>query len=109
MFSGAFEALCEMQKWCDLHVVTSRQHVIRDITIKWLSEHYPGIFTSVHFGNHFAREGQQKRKSELCKEIEAEVLIDDNPDYALDCASAGMHVLLYNWGKSYPWSTLGDR
>eukprot|EP00210_Caulerpa_lentillifera_P001499 g1437.t1 len=106
---GAFEALSELQQWCDLHVVTSRQNVIRDITIKWLSEHYPGIFTSVNFGNHFALEGVQKRKSELCKEIKAEVLIDDNPDYAMDCASSGMHVILYNWGRSYPWSRLGDK
>eukprot|EP00210_Caulerpa_lentillifera_P007098 g6791.t1 len=106
---GAFEALCEMQNWCDLHVVTSRQHVIKDITIKWLRRHYPGIFTSVHFGNHFALDGEVKRKSELCKAIDADVLIDDNPEYALDCALSGMHVILYNWGKSYPWSTLGER
>jgi len=103
---GAFEALCEMQAWCDLHVVTSRQHVIRDITVEWLSTHYPGIFTSVKFGNHFARDGQSKKKSEMCKEIDADVLIDDNPDYAMDCAASGIHVILYNWQNGYPWSQL---
>ena len=64
---GAFEALCEMQAWCDLHVVTSRQHVIRDITVEWLMKNYPGIFKSVHFGNHFARDGTSQKKSEMCK------------------------------------------
>lgn len=106
---GAFEALCEMQAWCDLHVVTSRQHVIQDITVEWLSTHYPGIFTSIKFGNHYAREGPTRKKSDLCKEIDADVLIDDNPDYAIDCAASGIHVILYNWQNGYPWSRLSEK
>eukprot|EP00951_Prasinocladus_malaysianus_P005852 scaffold41197_cov40-Prasinocladus_malaysianus.AAC.1 len=43
-------------------------------------------------------------KSEICKSIGAHVLIDDNPGYALECAEAGIHVLLYDWNLSYPWS-----
>jgi len=106
---GAFEALCEMQAWCDLHVVTSRQHVIQDITIEWLSTHYPGIFRSIKFGNHYAREGPTRKKSDLCKEIDADVLIDDNPDYAMDCAASGINVILYNWQNGYPWSRLSEK
>jgi hypothetical protein len=34
------------------------------------------------------------------------VLIDDNPGYAIDCASAGIQVLLYDWEDQYPWSKL---
>lgn len=111
-----------MQAWCDLHVVTSRQHIIRDMTIEWLSMHYPGIFSSIHFGNHFAQEGTARKKSEICKcaplsafqrmllrEIDADVLIDDNPSYALDCASSGMDVILYNFQDAYPWSQLPER
>jgi hypothetical protein len=36
--------------------------------------------------------------------IGAEVLIDDNPAYAVECAQAGIHVLLYDWNHGYPWS-----
>ena len=39
-----------------------------------------------------------------CRSIGAEVLIDDNPAYALECAQAGIHVLLYDWDHAYPWS-----
>lgn len=40
--------------------------------------------------------------------IDAHVLIDDNVGYALDCANAGIHVLLYDWQDSYPWSKLPE-
>jgi hypothetical protein len=45
----------------------------------------------------------------LHRSIGAHVLIDDNVGYALDCADAGIHVLLYDWEGSYPWSKLPDR
>lgn len=42
------------------------------------------------------------------REIGATVLIDDNPRYAVECASAGIDVLLYDWNMSYPWSKTPD-
>ena len=58
----------------------------------------------VHFGNHYALEGESRKKSEICAAIGAQVLIDDNPGYALDCAEAGMQVLLFDWHLNYPWA-----
>lgn len=40
------------------------------------------------------------------RDIGADVLIDDNPSYAIDCASNEIEVILYNWLNQYPWSTL---
>jgi hypothetical protein len=40
------------------------------------------------------------------RSIGAGVLIDDNPSYALECAEAGMPVLLYDWKEEYPWSKM---
>lgn len=102
--AGSAEALQRMKQDHDLVVVTSRQHVIRNETLEWIDRHYPNIFADVHFGNHFAKSGQSKKKSEICEEIGADVLIDDNPRYAHECASSGMHVLLFNWQRQYPWS-----
>lgn len=42
------------------------------------------------------------------RSIGADVLIDDNVGYALDCANAGIQVLLYDWEDSYPWSKLPE-
>ncbi|GJN00688.1 hypothetical protein PR202_ga17885 [Eleusine coracana subsp. coracana] len=37
----------------------------------------------------------------------AQVLIDDNPRYALECAEEGMRVLLFDYDNSYPWCKTG--
>jgi hypothetical protein len=44
----------------------------------------------------------------VCREIGATVLIDDNPRYATECAAAGIDVLLYDWNLGYPWSKTPD-
>lgn len=104
----AFDTLQRLSAHCDLVVVTSRQHVIQDATLDWIDRHYPGTFQEVYFGNHFALSGTSRKKSDICKSIGAHVLIDDNPQYALDCAGAGLQVLLYDWRLAYPWSKLPE-
>lgn len=49
-----------------------------------------------------------RKKSDICKAVGASLLIDDNPSYAMECAAAGINVLLYDWNRSYPWSKLPD-
>ena len=101
--AGAVEALRRLKTKHDLEVVTSRQFAIEESTHAWLAAHFPDTFADVHFGNHFAKEGAARKKSEICSAIGAHVLIDDNPTYARDCAAHGIHVLLFNWNLSYPW------
>ncbi|KAG1666891.1 hypothetical protein FOA52_013524 [Chlamydomonas sp. UWO 241] len=103
---GALESLRRMSESVDLVVVTSRQHAIQGLTLDWINRHYPGIFQEVYFGNHWALEGTPKKKSQICRSIGAKLIIDDNPGYALDCAHAGIHVLLYDWENNYPWSKI---
>jgi len=133
VLAGALHSLQRLAATCDLVVVTSRQHCIRQPTLEWIERHFPGVFAEVHFGNHWALEGQSKAKSEICRraysapakhaarlasaahphaaarrDIGASVLIDDNPRYAVECAEAGMEVLLYDWQLCYPWSKTAD-
>ncbi|KAF3439755.1 hypothetical protein FNV43_RR18033 [Rhamnella rubrinervis] len=100
---GSQQALDKLSRFCSLSVVTSRQNAIKDHTIEWIEKHYPGMFEEIHFGNHFALNGESKPKSEICRSLGAKVLIDDNPRYALECAEAGMRVLLFDYENSYPW------
>ncbi|KAL2644009.1 hypothetical protein R1flu_011596 [Riccia fluitans] len=101
---GAHQTLLQLAAYCNLVVVTSRQHVIRDHTLDWIERYYSGIFNEVHFGNHFALEGKAKPKSEICRSLGANILIDDNPRYAIECAECGIEVLLFDLHGSYPWS-----
>ncbi|KAI3447263.1 hypothetical protein Pfo_003928, partial [Paulownia fortunei] len=100
---GAQKALQKLSKSCNLSIVTSRQNAIKDHTIEWIEKHYPGLFQEIHFGNHFALDGQSRPKSDICKSLGAKVLIDDNPRYAIECAEVGIKVLLFDYENSYPW------
>ncbi|XVE70793.1 hypothetical protein DITRI_Ditri10aG0099300 [Diplodiscus trichospermus] len=100
---GAQRAIHNLSRFCNLSVVTSRQNVIKDHTIEWLEKHYPGLFQEIHFGNHFALDGESKPKSEICRLLGAKILIDDNPRYAVECAQVGIRVLLFDYENSYPW------
>ncbi|KAG0448954.1 hypothetical protein HPP92_002097 [Vanilla planifolia] len=105
---GAHSVLCNLSSFCNLSVVTSRQNVIKDHTCDWIEKYYPGLFKEIHFGNHFALDGTSIPKSEICRSMGAQVLIDDNPRYALECAEAGIRVLLFDYQNSYPWSKTGS-
>jgi len=41
-----------------------------------------------------------------CRSLNANILIDDNPRYAIECAEAGIRVLLFDYENSYPWSKI---
>ncbi|KAL0292395.1 UNVERIFIED_CONTAM: hypothetical protein Scaly_2593000 [Sesamum calycinum] len=86
----------------------SRQNAIKDHTVGWIEKHYPGLFQEIHFGNHFALDGQSRPKSDICRSLGAKVLIDDNPRYAIECAEVGIKVLLFDYENSYPWSKTDD-
>ncbi|KAL6606792.1 hypothetical protein ACP70R_042445 [Stipagrostis hirtigluma subsp. patula] len=104
---GARDALQNLSSFCSLSVVTSRQDAIKSHTLEWIDKYYPGLFEQIHFGNHFALEGQSRPKSEICRSFGAQVLIDDNPRYAQECAEDGMRVLLFDYDNSYPWCKTG--
>ncbi|XP_010527054.1 PREDICTED: uncharacterized protein LOC104804446 [Tarenaya hassleriana] len=100
---GAQKTLHKLSRFCDLSVVTSRQNAIKEHTLEWIEMHFPGLFREIHFGNHFALHGESRPKSEICRSFGAEILIDDNPRYATECANIGMKVLLFDYENSYPW------
>nr|CAB3467334.1 unnamed protein product [Digitaria exilis] len=104
---GARDALQNLSSFCSLSIVTSRQDAIKSHTLEWIEKYYPGLFEQIHFGNHFALEGQSRPKSEICRSFGAQVLIDDNPRYAMECANDGMRVLLFDYDNSYPWCKTG--
>jgi hypothetical protein len=88
---NAKKTLEKFRPRCTFHVVTSRQTVISKDTLKWLELHFKGIFSDVHFGNHYdlkapdpdsTQSGVIKRsKPDMCQDINAVALIDDSAKY----------------------------
>jgi len=104
-FSDARAALGVLLERFELHVVTSRQADIEPQTREWVAAHFPGVFTELHFGNHFGRGGKKTSKPEMCARIGAVALIDDSLDYARQCAEAGLCVFLFG---EYAWNQTSE-
>ncbi len=87
----------------ELYIVTGRSRVVDlDATELWLKMHFPDVFHGVHYANFLAQDPTtaRRKKSEICLENRIGVLVDDHIGTALECAEAGVKVLLFN----QPWN-----
>ncbi|KAI8837057.1 hypothetical protein BC829DRAFT_421595 [Chytridium lagenaria] len=103
---GAIEALQKLQPHYDLIIVTSRQEVVHEETHRFVNTYFNGVFKEIHFANHHltpeeAANMRMRKKSEVCKEIGADILIDDALSHALDC-------LLFDHEGAYMWNKLPE-
>lgn len=98
----ALEKLQERKKaWHTLKIVTWRPLKRKENTIKRVEKYYPEIFDDIIFANHLT--STAKLKSDICKEIWATVMIEDNLDYCIDTAWAGIKSYLIDkpWNREY--------
>ncbi len=102
---GAVEGIGRLSVSHDLYLITSRPHRIEHKTNAWLKKHFPDKFKKVLHTNQVSHSHEvRKTKSQVCKEEGISLMIDDAPDYAIDCAQAGIQVFLFPalWNKSVP-------
>ncbi len=94
----------------ELHVVTGRARKIEPVTMKMLDDFFPGIFQSVEhtafYGEAKGDQAKKRSKGEVCKEIRADILIDDHIVHGRDVLKHGVKkVLLFG---NYPWNAHDD-
>lgn len=88
-----------------LVIATSRRKIIQEDTRLWLEKHYLGIFDEVHFSGIWDErtpDAHMLTKAQLCAEIGADYLIDDQVKHCVGAAEAGIQALLfgdYNWNR----------
>jgi len=101
----AIEAIDELSKKHELIVITSRQTEFITETKRWIKAHFPGKFRDIFVTNHahWAKTGTSMTKLEVCQKENVDVLIEDNLEYAVECAIENTKVLLldapWNQGK----------
>ncbi|MFW6285984.1 MAG: 5' nucleotidase, NT5C type [Nanoarchaeota archaeon] len=84
-----------------LYVITARnKELVSEKTIDWLNFHFgENFFEKILFSN----EGKNMRycKSEITKKYNIDILIEDEPNYATNCAELGIKVFLMDcpWNK----------
>jgi uncharacterized HAD superfamily protein len=81
-------------------VVTSRNSNLSEQTNAWLNKHFEGCFDNVMFGSAYGP-GVKRTKSEMCREINAIMLVDDNPFYAVEAAPVLKTSILFG---NYAWN-----
>ena len=105
-FQDAIDTIHALSDSYELHVVTARPDLLAEITKLMLNEHFPDLFTSIVFTNHFTNKNISK--ADVCSQLNASYLIDDHLHHAELAASSGLPVLLFG---NYPWNqstTLSD-
>lgn len=100
---GAWEVLQELKEEHELFVMTARPQDIAQQTRGWIDKHFPGIFSDIFFSDHNVLETSLHKKTELCRILGIDILIDDSLEFALDCHAVVSDVLLFD--QEYPWNT----
>lgn len=85
-----------------LTVVTGRQYYARDVTYDFIDKYFHGMFHDVIFTNSFSLNGPEVSKSDVCKDIKAGLLIDDNLNTCIDVTNEELDAYLfgdYDWNR----------
>lgn len=102
LIEGAKEGLLLLGKTHELHIVTSRKEVLRDITEDWIERHLPGVFSGIHFTGSFGAQtiSYKNAKSTVCLSLNTSILIEDALHHATDASANGVTTLLLD----NPWN-----
>ena len=101
---NAYNVLLSLKPMFKFVICTSRQLRTKDITHQWINKFFPNIFDDIVFGNHFGLKGRKISKPDLCKQLNARILIDDSSYYAKQSYSTLDYVVLFDWNGQYGWN-----
>lgn len=107
IIDGAREGVRTLiEMWAIPHIVTARNEQVRSkATQNWTMRNIPEIVHGehIHYTNHY--EGPKKpNKWEVCRNIGATILVDDNPEFLIHAVEAGITGILLEkpWNKNFP-------
>jgi hypothetical protein len=92
-------------------VLTSRSDTLEEATLAWLRKYFGGLgtadslFHSVVFTNAYGGRAKTRTKGQMCMELGAFALLDDNRAYVAEAAASVQHVVLHG---RYAWNGHGD-
>ena len=102
--AGALQVVTALAEANDNRVVTSRRQLLREHTATWINQHFPELFTEVHYSgifDTFQYGDHLKTKVDVLKEIDADILVDDQLKHCIAAAEAGIPAILFG---NYRWN-----
>lgn len=98
---GAQDAVAALKaQGYELAIVTGREACFDGITSSLADRHFPGAFAGIFYGSAYAINAVKIKKSTLCRQWGAAVLVDDDLTHIIDCVENGMPVLAFDT----PWN-----
>jgi uncharacterized HAD superfamily protein len=101
IMSGSKYALEQLKEHTH-YIVTSRPSTLKDKTESWVNKHFPSKFKDIIITNAFADGETSLKKSEVCDNIGADIVVEDSLDNAIDCDNGKRLILLFDkpWNQS---------
>lgn len=103
VLAGASFAIEELQKRFHIVLITSRYPELEPTTRRWMQAHLRGDIKLYFAKNDKKNSGRSK--GELCKELGAFLLIDDNVEHVQSAVDGGIEAILfgtYGWQPRLP-------
>jgi uncharacterized HAD superfamily protein len=97
---GAKEVLTKLKKNNELYVITARANDVKKITEDWINKYFPNIFSKIYFTNEFPHGVAEITKKKICDTLDIDIFIEDNLEFALECAEPNRKVFLID----HPWN-----
>jgi len=89
-----------VKKDVEFQAVTGRVYDLIEKTRICIKRYYPSIFSGIYHTNSYGLTGVKIKKSEVCKKLNVDLLIDDDMNHVIDCTNEGIPVLVFN----KPWN-----
>ncbi len=108
-FNEAKAVLNKLSQSYKLVVVSSRSNEIHKETLEWLNSEFKAIFSEIHFAqiwddpNLHVLKKLKMTKTDVCQQIGADYLVDDQPKHCIAAAKAGITAVLfgeYGWNRN---------
>ena len=100
---GAKEALIKLKEKYELVIVTARPETLIIKTKEFMNKHFLKIFSKIYHTTS-RKENKSLKKSEICKELGINTIIEDSYENGLDCAQSGIKAIILDM----PWNRNKD-
>jgi len=88
-----------------IYLITARHINLAKRTKLWVEKYFENIFfEDIKHIEYKDLLGIVKDKDEICKELNIDILIDDNLSNALKCSKVGIPVILFDLNGEYHWN-----
>lgn len=98
-------AIKSLARQHELHLVSGRLDSLRPVTERMLQDYFPGCFKTIEHTNFIAPLGTdiiRRSKGDICRSINADILVDDHPHHASAALAADVKkVILFG---DYAWN-----